>query len=147
VSRVALLGRMAAFCAVAVLPAGCATVWTRGLVQDTDGAGIPAASVRALDERGATPVFETTTDRNGCFMLGPAAARGRRHFVLEIVAPGYERAAFDFDLQTPILFVRLVTTSSGAPSDIRPATYRERAERWEPLCAPPMPPGAEQLSP
>lgn len=81
---------MAALCAVAVLSAGCDTVWTRGLVQDADGASIPGASVRVLDDRGAKPVPDTTTGRNGCFMLGPVAARGRRHLELEIIAPGYE---------------------------------------------------------
>jgi hypothetical protein len=133
--------------AAAVALTGCATVWSRGIVQDARGESLPNAMARVVDKKGDNPVATTLTNFNGCFMLGPFVAPQSRDFELEIGAPGYKTATFAFDLQTPILFVRLLPDSSEAASDIHPATYSERTGKYEPLCVPPLPPGAEQLSP
>ncbi|HWZ86649.1 MAG TPA: carboxypeptidase-like regulatory domain-containing protein, partial [Thermoanaerobaculia bacterium] len=134
-------------CATAALLSGCATVWSRGVVQDAGGASIQSASIRVVQAGSSKPAAVIPVDRNGCFMVGPFVAHGEHRFELEVSAPGYKPATFEFDLQTPVLFGTLVPASAGESSEIRPATATEREGTWAPLCIPPMPPGASQLSP
>jgi hypothetical protein len=117
------------------------------VVQDTGGASIQNASIRVVQAGSAKAAAVIPVDRNGCFMVGPFVARGEHRFELEVSAPGFKPATFEFDLQTPVLFGTLVPTSAGEPSEIRPANSAERESIWAPLCIPPMPPGASQLSP
>ena len=137
----------AGLCAAALLWTGCATVWSRGIVQNGGGESIQTATVQVLEGGDAKPVATISVDRNGCFMVGPFVAKGEHRFTLEISAPGFKPSTYDFELQTPILVATLVPTSSEAPSEIRPADASERENTWMPLCVPPTPQGASQLSP
>ena len=131
----------------ASLTSGCASIWSRGLVQDDQGQVLPAASVRVSSVANAGTVFAAGTDMFGCFLVSKSPPKGERHFRLEITASGYQPATFDFDLETPILIATLARTGSGSQSGIHPATEAEREDRWEAYCNPKFPPGAQTLGP
>jgi hypothetical protein len=136
-----------ALCALAPALTGCATVWTRGVVVDAGGAPVPGVPLDLRDGGSGKLVSRTSTDANGCFLLGPFAAGAARSFELEAGSPGYKRATFAFALETPILLVLLEPPDSEASSAIRPATYAERAGKFDPFCVPSWPPGAQELGP
>lgn len=131
--------------AAAALITGC-SIWSRGLVS-ANGGPVGGADVRVLEAENGALVGATRTDSNGCFFLSLKAPRGQRHFTLEIGASGFKPARLNFELETPVLLATLTADSSERPSEIRPATASERSDQWTPQCVPPMPPGAEQLSP
>ncbi len=124
----------------------CATVYTRGLVEDGAGAPLPGASVHLTGEGGVT-VAAAATDGHGCFFLQRSAPKGERRFMLEVAAPGFKAARLEVPLEPPVLLVTLAPDSSAADSGIRATTSTERAEKWEPRCTPLLPPGAQELSP
>ena len=133
--------------AAALVWNGCTAVWVRGIVQDSAGQSISGASIRLLGAGDAKPVATRTADRNGCFMVEPFAPRGQLRFTLEISAPGFKPAAYDFELGTPIFYAALAPSPSDAPSEIRPANLSEREDTWMPLCIDTAPLGASQLGP
>ena len=130
------------------LPAfGCATIYTRGLVEDAAGAPLGGASVRLSATTGEA-VAAAATDGHGCFFLQRSAPKGQRRFTLEIAAPGFKAARLEVPLEPPILVGTLAPDPSAAESGIRPTTSAERAQKWEPRCIPLYPGGgAQQLSP
>jgi hypothetical protein len=138
--------RLLSVCAL-VLTGGCTGVWSRGIVQDPGTLAIGGAEVWALDEHGDRMLAVVRTDANGCFLITAKPPKGERRFTLEISAPGFRAARATLPLETEILIASLVPTSESAASGIHPATTAERSERWGPQCAPPMSPGAQQLSP
>ncbi len=131
------------------LTAGCASIWTRGIVQDEQGGLVATASVRVVSVAGSNPVAMASTDMFGCFLVSHFAPRGERRFRLEVTAPGYELATFDLDLQAPvpILVATLARSAFGSQSAIHPATDSERKDRWEAFCDPLLPPGSQTLAP
>ena len=140
--------RAAPIVALAFLPAlGCATAYTRGIVEDAGGAAVPGASVRLVGA-GDRPVDTSLTDAHGCFFLQRTAPKGERRFTLEIGAEGYKSARLEVVLQPPILLATLATASSDGQSRIRPTTAGQRSEKWEPACIPLIAGGgAQQLAP
>ena len=144
-----MTGRRAAPVVVfAFLPAlGCATAYTRGIVEDPGGGAVAGANVR-LGGAGERPVETSLTDAHGCFLLQRTAPKGERRFTLEIGAEGYKSARLEVALQPPILLVTLAPDSSYGESRIRPTTSAERSEKWEPECIPLFAGGgAQQLAP
>jgi hypothetical protein len=133
--------------AAALMGNGCTTVWIRGIVQDRSGESISGASVRLLEAGEEKPVATRTADRNGCFMVEPFAPRGEHRFTLEITAPGFKPATYEFELQTPVFYAALAPSPSDAQSEIRLADLSEREDTWMPLCIETAPLGAAQLSP
>ncbi len=136
-----------ALCALAAALAGCATVWTRGVVIDAGGAPLANVPLELRNGETGTLVAAAATDANGCFLLGPFAAGAARSFELDAGPPGYKRATLAFALETPILLVTLAPPGSEASSAIRPATYAERTANFDPFCVPSWPPGAQALAP
>ena len=114
---------------------GCATAYTRGLVEDSSGAAVPGASARLVGA-GAQIVAAERTDAHGCFFLQRTAPKGERQFTLEIAAEGYKPVRLEVPLQPPIFLVTLALASSGEESGIRPTTAAERRDQWEPQCIP-----------
>ena len=133
--------------AAAALASGCSSIWSRGFVEDEQGRVVARASVRVTSAAGSGTVLDTATDEFGCFLFGRVPPKGERRFRLEVAAPGYEPATFDFELQTPILIARLAKPDSGARSEIHAASGEEREKKWETWCNPPLPPGSQQLAP
>jgi hypothetical protein len=132
---------------LAVATLRCATIYSRGYVEDAAGAAIPAASVRLLDSDGRV-VAADRTDANGCFFLQRGAPAKQRRFTLEIGAEGFKAAHLDVPLEPPILHVVLAPGSSAGESAIRATTPAERSDDWSPRCIPLYPGGgAQQLSP
>lgn len=125
----------------------CATIYSRGLVEDAAGAPVPGASVRMIGAGGGT-VAAAITDAHGCFFLQRAARGDERRFTLEIAAPGFKTARLDVPREPPILLAALAPDSSAEDGGIRATTTSERAEKWEPRCIPLFPGGgAQELSP
>ena len=128
--------RPAASVALFLLPAlGCATAYSRGLVQDSAGAAVPGATVRLVGAAHET-VAAARTDANGCFFLQQTAPKGEKRLTLEIDAEGFAAARLEVALQPPVFLVTLVPASSGAQSRIRPTTADERSGKWETQCIP-----------
>ena len=140
-------GRRLALALLALPVLRCATVYSRGVVEDAGGAPVPLASVRLVGA-GDRTVATTVTDANGCFFLQKTAPKDEKRFTLEIVAAGYRSARLDVPLQPPILLATLAASSSPEESRIRSTTAAERSERWEPRCIPFFPGGgAQELAP
>src|SRR5262252_7829327 len=134
---------------LAALPftAACTGVWSRGIVEGPGTLPLGNAEVKAYDEHGQRMLAVVRSDANGCFFITAKPEKGERRFTLEISAPGFRAARDGFPLETEILIATLEPESESAPSGIRAATTAERTDRWNPQCAPPMSPGAQQLSP
>ena len=133
--------------AAGALAVGCSTIYSRGLVEDLRGDPVAGADVRLLYAENASQVSARRADANGCFFFNLRAPRDRRHFTLEIGAAALKPARLDVPLQPPVLIATLAAASEEASSAIRPASLRERSEKWEPRCIPVYPPGAQQLAP
>jgi hypothetical protein len=126
---------------------GCATAYTRGIVEGPAGAAVPGATVRLVGAGDRTIAAEIT-DAHGCFFIQRTAPKGEQRFTLEITAEGYKAARLDVPLQPPIFLARLAPSSSRDESGIRATTAAERRDRWEPECIPLFAGGgAQQLSP
>lgn len=137
-------GRRLGLTLLASLPAlRCATIYSRGLVEDGAGAPVGGADVRLLRAGGET-VASAVTDDHGCFFLQRTAPRGERRFTLEIGAASYRPARLDVPLQPPVLLATLVADSSSGESRIRSTTAAERSGKWEPRCIPLFPGGGAQ---
>jgi hypothetical protein len=135
-------GRLAL--ALVVLPAlRCATIYSRGIVEDGARAPVGGASVRLLGPGGGT-VASAITDAHGCFFLQQTAPRGEKRFILEIGADRYKAARLDVPLQPPILLATLAPDSSDGESRIRSMTASERSDEWERQCIPLFPGGGAQ---
>lgn len=140
-------GRRLALTLLALPALRCATVYSRGYVEDGAGAPVPAANVRLLAADGRV-VAADRTDANGCFFLQRGAPKNERRFTLEIGAEGFKAARLEVRLEPPVLRVVLAPASSSDESGIRAATAAERSDRWSPRCIPLYPGGgAQQLSP
>jgi hypothetical protein len=139
---VAILGLGA--CALA---AACTGIWSRGIVEDSGTRAIGGAVVRVLDAQAERVISTDRTDVNGCFFFSLRPPKGEHRFTLEVSAPGYRTLRHEFALETPILVATLAADSESGESEIRAATPAERTDRWGPQCVPPMPPGAQSLSP
>jgi hypothetical protein len=135
-----------AILAASALGSGCASIWSRGIVQDEQGRVVSHASVRVVGADSET-VAAASTDEFGCFLIGRLPPKGQRRFRLEIFAEGREPASFDFDLETPILIATLAKSGEAAHSAIHAASPTERTDRWEAYCDPPLPPGSQELAP
>jgi hypothetical protein len=133
--------------AAAALTSGCASIWSRGIVLDEQGKILTSATVTVASAAGSGTVADMPTDSFGCFLVARKAPKDERKFRLEVSAPGYAAATFDFGLETPILVARLAKADSGARSEIHPASRDEQDDKWTPYCNPPLPPGASQLAP
>jgi hypothetical protein len=128
-------GRRLALTLLAVPALRCATVYSRGLVEDGVGAPVGGAHVRLLGAGGET-VASTLTDAHGCFFLQRTAPRGEKRFTLEIGAQNTRAARLDVPRQPPILLATLVPASSDGEGRIRSMTASERSDRWERQCIP-----------
>lgn len=132
--------------AVALAPA-CATIFTRGQVEDASGDPVGGADVRILDEAGSALLARDRTDSHGCFFFSLRAPKGQPRFTIEVDAAGFRPARRDFARETDLLIAVLAPTAAAGESQVRVATSSERLDRWVPNCVPPMPPGAESLGP
>ena len=137
----------ALFAIAAGLTSGCASIWSRGIVLDEQGHIVKNASVTVTSVAGSGTVADMPTDSFGCFLVARVAPKGERKFRLEVAAPGYAPATFEFRLETPILIAKLANADSPARSEIHPASRDEQDEKWTPYCNPPLPPGAQELAP
>jgi hypothetical protein len=131
--------------APACFAGGCSAIWIRGIVRNESGEFLPGASARVT--AGPEAIASTPTGGYGCLLIAHSVPKNVRHFRLEVAAPGYKAATFDFELDTPVLVATLAPSSSEAQSTLRPATNSERADLWQAYCDPPLPPGAQTLGP
>jgi hypothetical protein len=113
----------------------CATVYSRGYVEDGGGSPVPAANVRLVGADGQT-IAADRTDANGCFFLQRGAPKNESHFTLQIGAEGFKAARLEVPLQPPIVRVVLAPASSPDESRIRETTAAERSDTWSPRCIP-----------
>jgi Carboxypeptidase regulatory-like domain len=138
---------LAASPVLAAMAVGCATIYSRGIVEVGAGDPVPGAEVRLATSTGQA-VAAARTDANGCFFLQKTAPKNERRFILEIGAEGYKSAHLEVGLQPPILLVTLVPPSTEGESRVRATTAAERSEKWEPRCIPLFAGGgAQQLAP
>ena len=132
---------------LAAVAMGCATIYSRGIVEGAAGDPVPGAEIRLATSGGRT-VTATRTDANGCFFIQKTAPKHERRFTLEVGADGYRLARTEIGLTPPILLVTLVPASAEGESRLRETTAAERSEKWEPRCIPLFAGGgAQQLAP
>jgi hypothetical protein len=123
------------------LLAGCATVFSRGVVRDANGTPLGNVSIRITSTQTGALVTSGFTDAGGCFSMFKTAPRGEKRFLLDASASGFKPTTFALDLQTPILLGTLAAVSSEKASGFRKLRSEEAYTEWEMTCVPPSPTG------
>jgi len=127
---------------IQVLFPACATVFTRGILQDAAGEPIGGASVRVVSVASGKLVVEAVSDTSGCFNLHQFPPDSGRQFRLDIARAGYKPASYTFDMaQSPVLQGTLAPDAAEKQSVLVLLTRGQVYGTWQLVCAPPNPTG------
>ena len=121
---------------LAVLVAGCRSVWVHGVIQTADEKPIANVSVRLQPDEARGHDLGGSSDSNGCFDLFETA-RQQDRYTLVVDSPGYKALRIAVALRREnLLLVTLEPATSSKPSAARPIQSLERYGRFGVLCEP-----------
>jgi len=123
--------------ALALLVAGCRSVWVQGVIQTADEKPIANVSVTLQPGQPHGHDLAGSSDSNGCFDLFETVARNQDHYTLIVDSPGYKAVSIAVALRREnLLLVTLEPATSSNPSAARPIQSAERYGRFGVPCEP-----------
>jgi len=123
--------------ALAVLVAGCRSVWVHGVIQTADEKPIANVSVTLQPGEARGHDLGSSSDSNGCFDLFETVARHLDRYSVVVDSPGYKPLRIAVALRREnLLLVTLEPATSSKPSAARPIQPLERYGRFGVVCEP-----------
>ena len=122
---------------LAVLVAGCRSVWVKGVIQTDDEQPIANASVTLLPGEPSGHSLAGSSEPNGCFDLFETIGRHQDDFILVVNSPGYKPLSIAVAVRVEnLLLVTLEPRANSKPSAARPIRSAERYMRYGVPCDP-----------